>query len=191
MLRMRVRFAPSPTGHLHVGNARTALFNWAHARHTGGTFVFRIEDTDAARDSQESYDTILEVMRWLGFDWDEGPEVGGPFGPYLQSERFDTYRDIAHKLHEAGYAYDCYCSQEELDERREAARAENKTSGYDGHCRDLDEDQTAEFIAKGRMPVLRFRMPDRAVTFEDLGSAISAEAPSLRPAPLPLIVMEP
>ena len=113
---MRVRFCPSPTGNPHVGLARTALFNWAFARHHGGTFVFRIEDTDAARDTQESYDTLLEVMRWLGFDWDEGPEVGGPHGPYRQSERFDIYADVAARLREAGRAYHCYCSTEELDE---------------------------------------------------------------------------
>jgi glutamyl-tRNA synthetase len=160
--------APSPTGSPHVGLVRTALYNWAFARHHGGTFVFRIEDTDAARNTQESYDNLLDLFRWLGLDWDEGPEVGGPFGPYLQSERFDLYRDVARRLHEAGYAYDCYCTQEELDERREAARAENRMSGYDGHCRELTEDQTAEFIAKGRMPVLRFRMPDEPITFTDL-----------------------
>ncbi len=165
---VRVRMAPSPTGSPHVGLVRTALYNWAFARHHGGTFVFRIEDTDAARNTQESYDNLLDLFRWLGLDWDEGPEVGGDYGPYLQSERFDVYRDAAGKLHEAGYAYDCYCTQEELDERREQARSENRMSGYDGHCRDLTEDQTAAFIAKGRMPVLRFRMPDEPITFTDL-----------------------
>ena len=165
---VRVRMAPSPTGSPHVGLVRTALYNWAFARHHGGTFVFRIEDTDAARNTQESYDNLLDLFHWLGLSWDEGPEVGGSYGPYLQSERFDIYRDVAHKLHEAGHAYDCYCTQEELDERREAARAENRMSGYDGHCRNLTEDQTAEFIAKGRMPVLRFRMPDEPITFTDL-----------------------
>ena len=103
--QVRVRFCPSPTGSPHVGLARTALFNWAFARHHGGTFVFRIEDTDAARDSQESYETLLEVMRWLGFDWDEGPEVGGPHGPYRQSERSEIYADVAAKLLAAGHAY--------------------------------------------------------------------------------------
>ena len=119
---MRVRFCPSPTGSPHVGLARTALFNWAFARHHGGTFVFRIEDTDAARDSRESYDTLLEVMRWLGFDWDEGPEVGGPHGPYRQSERFDIYAEVAEKLLAAGRAYHCYCTADELDARNEKAR---------------------------------------------------------------------
>ncbi|HSE70761.1 MAG TPA: glutamate--tRNA ligase [Nocardioidaceae bacterium] len=166
--KVRVRFPPSPTGSLHVGNVRSALFNWAFARHFGGTLVLRIEDTDLARNTPEGYASVIDSLRWLGIEWDEGPEVGGPYGPYLQSERFDTYREIARKLHEAGKAYDCYCSQEEVDERRDAARAESKTSGYDGHCRDLTEDQTAELIAKGRMPVLRFRMPDRPIVFHDL-----------------------
>ena len=165
---VRVRFCPSPTGSPHVGLARTALFNWAFARHHGGTFVFRIEDTDAARDSQESYDTLLEVMRWLGFDWDEGPEVGGPFGPYRQSERFDTYADVARRLLDAGRAYHCYCSTEELDERNEKARSEGRAPGYDGHCRHLTQEQAAAFEAEGRRPVVRFRMPDEPITFDDL-----------------------
>jgi glutamyl-tRNA synthetase len=165
---VRVRFCPSPTGSPHVGLARTALFNWAFARHHGGSFVFRIEDTDAARDSQESYDTLLEVMRWLGFDWDEGPEVGGDFGPYRQSERFDTYAEVADKLLAAGRAYHCYCSQNELEERNERARAEGRTPGYDGHCRELSEEARAAYVAEGRRPVVRFRMPDHAITFDDL-----------------------
>ncbi len=165
---VRVRFCPSPTGSPHVGLARTALFNWAFARHHGGTFVFRIEDTDTARNTQESYDTLLEVMRWLGFDWDEGPEVGGPHGPYLQSERFDVYADVATRLREAGRAYDCYCSAEELDERNEKARSEGRAPGYDGHCRALSDEQVAAYVAEGRAPVLRFRMPDTALTFTDL-----------------------
>ena len=165
---VRVRFCPSPTGSPHVGLARTALFNWAFARHHGGTFVFRIEDTDAARDSQESYDTLLEVMRWLGFDWDEGPEVGGPFGPYRQSERYDIYADVAGKLLAAGRAYHCYCSADELDQRNEKARSEGRAPGYDGHCRELTAEQVAAFEAEDRKPVVRFRMPDEAITFDDL-----------------------
>ena len=165
---VRVRFCPSPTGSPHVGLARTALFNWAFARHHGGTFVFRIEDTDAARDSQESYDTLLEVMRWLGFDWDEGPEVGGPFGPYRQSERFDIYADVAARLLAAGRAYHCFCSADELDQRNEKARSEGRAPGYDGHCRELTAEQVAAFETEGRKPVVRFRMPDQAITFDDL-----------------------
>ncbi len=165
---VRVRFCPSPTGSPHVGMARTALFNWAFARHHGGTFVFRVEDTDAARDSQESYDTILEVMRWLGFDWDEGPEVGGPHGPYRQSERFELYADVAARLLEAGRAYHCYCTSEELEERNSRARAEGRAPGYDGHCRDLTDEQRSAYGAQGRRPVVRFRMPDRDITFTDL-----------------------
>ena len=165
---VRVRFCPSPTGSPHVGLARTALFNWAFARHHGGTFVFRIEDTDTARDSKESYETLLEVMRWLGFDWDEGPEVGGPYGPYRQSERYDIYADVAAKLLAAGRAYHCYCSADELDERNEKARAEGRTPGYDGHCRELTEAQVSGYEAEGRKPVVRFRMPDKAITFDDL-----------------------
>ncbi|MCZ0986730.1 glutamate--tRNA ligase [Streptomyces diastatochromogenes] len=165
---VRVRFCPSPTGNPHVGLVRTALFNWAFARHHQGTLVFRIEDTDAARDSEESYNQLLDAMRWLGFDWDEGPEVGGPHAPYRQSQRMDIYQDVAQKLLDGGYAYHCYCSQEELDTRREAARAAGKPSGYDGHCRDLSAEQVEEYKAQGRTPIVRFRMPDEAITFDDL-----------------------
>ncbi|MGW3171651.1 glutamate--tRNA ligase [Streptomyces sp. NPDC001153] len=165
---VRVRFCPSPTGNPHVGLVRTALFNWAFARHHQGTLVFRIEDTDAARDSEESYHQLLDAMRWLGFDWDEGPEVGGPHAPYRQSQRMDIYRDVAQKLLDTGHAYHCYCSQEELDTRREAARAAGKPSGYDGHCRDLTEAQVEEYKAQGRTPIVRFRMPDETITFTDL-----------------------
>ncbi|HET9860947.1 MAG TPA: glutamate--tRNA ligase [Nocardioidaceae bacterium] len=166
--QVRVRFPPSPTGSLHVGNVRSALFNWAFARHFGGTLVLRIEDTDLARNTPEGYASVIDSLRWLGIGWDEGPEVGGPFAPYLQSERFDKYAAVAHELREAGKAYDCYCSQEEVEQRREAARAENKTSGYDGHCRALSPQQIDAFIDQGRKPVLRFRMPDRPIVFDDL-----------------------
>ena len=161
---VRVRFCPSPTGSPHVGLARTALFNWAFARHHGGTFVFRIEDTDAARDSQESYDTLLEVMRWLGFDWDEGPGVGGPHAPYRQSERGEIYADVLRRLREAGRTYDCYCTNEEVEARRKASGS--KLMGYDGFCRELTPEQVAEFA--GRDPVARFRMPDGEIAFDDL-----------------------
>ncbi|WP_053649714.1 glutamate--tRNA ligase [Streptomyces sp. XY431] len=165
---VRVRFCPSPTGNPHVGLVRTALFNWAFARHHGGTLVFRIEDTDAARDSEESYGQLLDAMRWLGLDWDEGPEVGGPHAPYRQSQRMEIYADVARRLHEAGHAYHCYCSTEELDARREAARAAGKPSGYDGHCRELTDDQVAVYRLERREPILRFRMPDTTIAFDDL-----------------------
>lgn len=165
---VRVRFCPSPTGNPHVGLVRTALFNWAYARHTGGTLVFRIEDTDAARDSEESYEALLDAMRWLGLDWDEGPGVGGPHGPYRQSERTEIYADIAHRLVESGHAYPCYCTAEELEQRREQARKDGRPSGYDGACRDLTAEQIAAYEAEGRSHVVRFRMPDEPITFTDL-----------------------
>ncbi|WP_419998115.1 glutamate--tRNA ligase [Streptomyces boninensis] len=165
---VRVRFCPSPTGNPHVGLVRTALFNWAYARHNGGTYVFRIEDTDAARDTQESYDQLLDSLRWLGLTWDEGPEVGGPHAPYRQSERMDLYADVAAKLLEAGHAYRCYCTAEELEVRREEARKAGKPSGYDGQCRDLSAEQKAAYEAEGRTSIVRFRMPDETITFTDL-----------------------
>ncbi|MEU5164647.1 glutamate--tRNA ligase [Streptomyces sp. NPDC020875] len=165
---VRVRFCPSPTGNPHVGLVRTALFNWAFARHNGGTMVFRIEDTDAARDSEESYRQLLDSLRWLGLDWDEGPEVGGPHAPYRQSERMGIYAEIADRLLAAGRAYRCYCTTEELDARREAARAAGRPSGYDGQCRDLTDEQRAAYEAEGRAAIVRFRMPDEPITFTDL-----------------------
>ncbi|ORT56263.1 glutamate--tRNA ligase [Streptomyces sp. CB03238] len=165
---IRVRFCPSPTGNPHVGLVRTALFNWAFARHHQGTMVFRIEDTDAARDSEESYQQLLDSLRWLGLDWDEGPEVGGPHAPYRQSQRMDIYQDVAGKLLAGGYAYRCYCTATELDERREAARAAGRPSGYDGKCRDLTDEQKAAYEAEGRESIVRFRMPDEPITFTDL-----------------------
>lgn len=162
------RFCPSPTGNPHVGMARTALFSWAYARHHGGKFVFRIEDTDASRDTQESYELLVDVMRWLGLDWDEGVEVGGPAGPYRQSERMDIYADVAQQLIDAGYAYKAYDTPEELEERRNAARAAGKPSGYDGLHRDLTPEQQAAFEAEGREPVIRFKMPQKDWTFTDL-----------------------
>ncbi|GAB2932156.1 glutamate--tRNA ligase [Streptomyces heilongjiangensis] len=165
---VRVRFCPSPTGNPHVGLVRTALFNWAYARHTGGTFVFRIEDTDAARDSEESYEQLLDSLRWLGFTWDEGPEIGGPHAPYRQSQRMETYAEIARKLQDAGHAYFCYCTASELEERRDAARAAGRPSGYDGKCREVTPEQKAQYEAEGREPIVRFRMPDETITFTDL-----------------------
>ncbi|MER7397785.1 glutamate--tRNA ligase [Streptomyces sp. NPDC000151] len=173
---VRVRFCPSPTGNPHVGLVRTALFNWAYARHHGGTFVFRVEDTDAARDSEESYEQLLDAMRWLGFDWDEGPAAfdssgkgeGGPHAPYRQSQRMDIYQDVAKKLLDGGHAYHCYCTAEELEERREAARKAGKPSGYDGKCRTVTPEQKAAYEAEGRTSIVRFRMPDETITFTDL-----------------------
>lgn len=165
---VRVRFCPSPTGNPHVGMLRTALFNWAFARHCGGTFVFRIEDTDAERDSEQSYQALLTALRWAGLDWDEGPEVGGPYGPYRQSERMEIYRDVADRLLAGGQAYRCYCSTAELDQRREQAKAEHRAPGYDGHCRQLTEVQQADYQAEGRVPVLRMRMPDGELRWHDL-----------------------
>ena len=141
---VRVRFCPSPTGIPHVGMVRTALFNWAEARHTKGTFVFRIEDTDAQRDSEESYNQIIEALNWLGIDWDEGINVGGPDGPYRQSERGDIYKDVAAKLLEAGYAYESFSTPEEIEARNVAA-GRPKAFGYDGYDRNLTEEQKAAF----------------------------------------------
>jgi glutamyl-tRNA synthetase len=166
--QVRLRFAPSPTGYLHVGNIRTALFNWVFARHFGGTLVLRIEDTDEARNTEDGLTSVLESLRWLGIGWDEGPEVGGDHGPYLQSQRLETYAEVADKLRAAGRAYDCYCSQDELEERREIARREGRTAGYDGHCRELSDEQVEGYRREGRKPVLRFRMPDSPITFTDL-----------------------
>lgn len=164
---VRVRFCPSPTGTPHVGLIRTALFNWAHAKHTKGTFVFRIEDTDAARDSEESYQQLLEALKWLGITWEEGVEVGGPHEPYRQSQRLDLYKDVVAKLIEAGCAYECYSSPEEVEARHRAAGRDPKL-GYDNFDRELTEDQVAAFRSEGRQPVLRVRMPDEDVTFTDL-----------------------
>lgn len=164
---VRVRFCPSPTGTPHVGMVRTALFNWAYARHTGGTFVFRIEDTDAQRDSEESYLALLDALRWLGLDWDEGPEVGGPYGPYRQSLRTDVYRDVVARLVEAGEAYYAFSTPEEVEARHIAA-GRNPKLGYDNFDRQLTDSQRAAFLAEGRQPVVRLRMPDADISWDDL-----------------------
>ena len=163
---IRVRFCPSPTGAPHVGMARTALFNYAFARHHGGTFVFRIEDTDAARDSQESYDIVLDVMRWCGFDWDEGVEKGGPHAPYRQSERRPIYDDVLARLRATSYVYDCFCTNDEVEARRQASGS--KIVGYDRFCRTISPEQRSAFEAAGRAPILRFAMPDGEITWHDL-----------------------
>jgi len=164
---VRVRFCPSPTGTPHVGLIRTALFNWAYARHVGGTFVFRIEDTDAARDSEESYRQLLDALRWLGLDWDEGVEVGGPHEPYRQSQRMDLYRDVVDRLVAGGYAYESFSTPEEIESRHRAAGRDPKL-GYDGADRHTTEEERDRFRREGRVPVLRLRMPDDDVTFTDL-----------------------
>ncbi|HEX2904305.1 MAG TPA: glutamate--tRNA ligase [Jatrophihabitans sp.] len=164
---VRVRFCPSPTGNPHVGLLRTCLFNWAFARHTGGTFVFRIEDTDAARDSQESYEMLLDTLRWFGMSWDEGPEIGGPYGPYRQSERRDIYADVASRLLASGHAYESFSSSEEIEARHRAAGRDVKL-GYDNYDRDLSEQQKQAFRAEGRQPVLRLRMPDTDLSWHDM-----------------------
>jgi glutamyl-tRNA synthetase len=163
----RTRFCPSPTGTPHVGLARTVLYNWAFARHHGGTLVFRIEDTDASRDSEESYQALLDALRWLNIDWDEGPEVGGPDGPYRQSERGEIYADIARRLLAAGELYESFSTPEEVEARRRAAGQDPKL-GYDNADRETTDAQKAEFRAGGREPVLRLRMPDEDITFTDL-----------------------
>ncbi len=167
MSDVRVRFCPSPTGNPHVGAIRTCLFNWAYAKHVGGTFVFRIEDTDAARDSEDAYDAMLASLRWLGLEWDEGPEVGGPYGPYRQSERLDIYRDVVAQLLAAGHLYESFSTNDEVVERRRAA-GENPQLGYDNYDRTLSDEQTAAFRAEGREPSLRLRMPDTDIGWNDL-----------------------
>jgi glutamyl-tRNA synthetase len=166
-MTVRLRFCPSPTGVPHVGLIRTALFNWAYTRHCGGVFVFRIEDTDAQRDSEESYLALIDALRWLGLDWDEGPEVGGPYGPYRQSERMDIYRDVLARLQDAGEAYEAYSTPEEVEARHFAA-GRNPKLGYDNYDRDLTDGQRAAYRTEGRRPVLRLRMPDADLGWYDL-----------------------
>jgi len=165
---VRTRFAPSPTGDLHVGNIRTALFDWAYARHTGGKLIFRIEDTDRERVTDEYINRAIETLQWLGLNWDEGPQVGGPYGPYLQSQRLEIYTHWAKTFVANGDAYNCYCSTEELEKRREKQRELNQAPGYDGKCRSLSADEISEFEKEGRKPVIRMRMPDGETRFTDL-----------------------
>jgi glutamyl-tRNA synthetase len=151
-----------------VGNIRTALFDWAYARHTGGKLIFRIEDTDRERVTDEYIQRAIETLQWLGLTWDEGPEVGGPYGPYLQSQRLDIYNEWAQKFLKNGDAYNCYCSTEELEARREKQRELNQAPGYDGKCRSLTADEISRYESEGRKPVIRMRMPDGETRFTDL-----------------------
>jgi glutamyl-tRNA synthetase len=164
---VRVRFCPSPTGTPHVGLIRTALFNWAYARHTGGKLIFRIEDTDAARDSEESYAQIIDALTWLNLNWDEGVDVGGPNEPYRQSQRYDIYRDVIEKLKASGHIYESFATGEEIEARNVSLGRDPKL-GYDNFERDLTDDQRAAFRAEGREPALRLRVPDADLSFDDL-----------------------
>jgi glutamyl-tRNA synthetase len=164
---VRVRFCPSPTGTPHVGLIRTALFNWAYARHTGGKLIFRIEDTDQERDSEESFDQLLAALSWLGLDWDEGVNVGGPNEPYRQSQRTEIYLEAIQKLKDAGHLYESFLTGEEIDARNEAA-GRAKQLGYDNSERDLDQATKDKYLAEGRTPALRLRVPDSDISFTDL-----------------------
>ena len=164
---IRVRFCPSPTGTPHVGLIRTALFNWAYARKSGGTFVFRIEDTDAARDTEESYEQLVNALRWLGLDWDEGVDVGGPSGPYRQSERGQIYLDVIEKLKASGHLYESFLTAEEIEERNKAAGRAVQL-GYDNSERELSDEDRERYLAEGRKPALRLKVPAEDITFTDL-----------------------
>jgi nondiscriminating glutamyl-tRNA synthetase len=166
---VRVRYAPSPTGHLHIGNARAALFNYLYARHTGGKFIIRIEDTDQKRNIQGGEESQLNHLRWLGMDWDESVDVGGDFGPYRQMERLDLYQKYTDELMSKGLAYKCYCTEEELEASREEQMAKGETPVYNGRCRHLSDEERAALEAEGRRPSIRFLVPqDRTITFEDM-----------------------
>jgi glutamyl-tRNA synthetase len=177
MTHVRTRIAPAPSGSIHVGNARTALYNWLYARQNGGTFILRVEDTDQKRATDEAYAAVIEDLRWLGLEWDEGPEVGGDLGPYRQSERLERYAAASEQLIAGDHAYRCYCTAEELEQRRKAAMTERKTPGYDGRCRRLTTEEKAAFEAEGREFAVRFAVPpDRTITFEDkVRGSISTE----------------
>lgn len=166
---IRVRYAPSPTGHLHIGNARTALFNYLFARNRGGKFIIRIEDTDKKRNIEGGEESQLKYLQWLGIDWDESVDVGGEYGPYRQSERNHIYEQYNHELMEKGLAYKCYCTEEELEAEREEQAARNETPHYSGKCRHLTAEQQEQFEKEGRQPSLRFRVPaGKIIAFEDM-----------------------
>jgi glutamyl-tRNA synthetase len=167
-MTVRCRFAPAPSGSLHVGNVRSALFSWLWARRNQGTFILRVEDTDASRVTEAAFRGVLDDLRWLGLEWDEGPEVGGERGPYRQSERLGIYREMVGRLLDEGGAYRCYCTEQERKQREDAARERGEPSGYDGFCRDLTDAQVAAFVSEGRPSVIRFRMPDHEWVVQDL-----------------------
>ena len=167
--KIRTRFAPSPTGWLHLGNARTALFNYLFARHNKGDLVLRIEDTDRERSKKEYEEALIEDLKWLGIEWDEGPDVGGPYGPYRQSERFEIYKKYVDELLEKGYAYRCFCTPEELEAEREQAKKEGRPYRYSGKCRHLTPEQVERYLKEGRPYTIRFRVPDgRKLVLHDL-----------------------
>ena len=169
MDEVRVRIAPSPSGNLHIGTARTALFNYLYAKKMGGKFVLRIEDTDLERSNEAYTQNIYDSLKALGLNWDEGPDVGGNYGPYQQSERFDIYPKYAKMLMDKGYAYECYCTQEELDAEKEQSIKEKRAHVYSGRCQHLTEEQKAQFRAEGRKPSIRFRVPkDKKIVFNDM-----------------------
>ncbi|MBI3943280.1 MAG: glutamate--tRNA ligase [Chloroflexi bacterium] len=168
-MEVRVRFAPSPTGYLHVGGLRSAIFNYLFARHYGGKFILRIEDTDRKRFVADSLTDILASFRWMALDWDEGPEVGGPYGPYFQSERLPIYHEYTQKLIDSGHAYYCYCTSERLEDLRQEQMRLKQDPGYDRHCRHLTETERQAAIAQGIIPVVRLKAPLEGVTvFQDV-----------------------
>lgn len=165
---VRVRIAPSPTGYLHLGLARTALFNWLFARHNNGTFIVRIDDTDEERSTEGSLKNILESLKWLKMDWDEGIEKGGDYGPYVQSQRLDIYKEYAQKLLDSGEAYYCYCSQEELEAERKQSQTEHRAYIYSGKCRNLTAEDKKRYESEGRKPSIRLRVEDKLITVHDI-----------------------
>ena len=165
---IRVRIAPSPSGNLHIGTARTALFNYLFAKKNHGKYVLRIEDTDLDRSSQAYIDNIYDSLKALGLNWDEGPDVGGPYGPYQQSERFDIYPKYAQKLIDMGYAYECFCTQEELDAEKEESIKNKKPHKYSGKCRNLSEAEKEKLRAEGRKPSIRFHVPEGETSYDDM-----------------------
>ena len=178
---VRVRFAPSPTGYLHIGGARTALFNWLFAKRHNGTFILRIDDTDEQRSTESSMKQIYESLNWLGFNWDEGEKVGGPYGPYIQSERRSIYQEYIGKLIESGHAYYCYCSSDELAQMRQLAKDEGRPAHYNRKCLHLTKKSQKLMVEQGRKPVIRFKVPDQTVSFDDLIlGCISTESDTLQ-----------